>query len=267
MTTLTVDDNPLILQSMEKILTRIDPEGIHLTAESAGAALDLIGGDVPDAAFLDIEMPGGSGLDLAAKLRGLRPDTNLIFITGHSEYAMRAFELYASGYLLKPITEQQVRTALDHLRYPPVKKDPPHLEVRCFGNFEVWYGGAPVRFARSRTKQLFAYLIDRRGALCDMGQILCAIWPEEPDSVSHRSQVRVFVSDLQTTLTRLGVGGVLVRTRGQVGVDPEALECDYYAYLRGDPEAVRQFAGEYMSDYSFGEETLAALLAGSDRRD
>lgn len=259
MKTLTVDDNPMILQSMEKILSRIDPGGEHLTADSGAAALESVAARAPDVAFLDIEMPGGSGLDVAERLRGALPDTNVIFITGHSEYAMQAFQLYASGYLLKPITEAQVRTALDNLRHPIPEPDKRRLTARCFGDFEVWCDGMPIRFSRSKSKALLAFLIDRNGAMCDTEQLLCAIWPEEPGSASRRSQIRVFISDLQTTLTRLGLEKALIRRPGAIGVNREFVNCDYYDYLRGDPEAVRQFRGEYMSQYSFGERTLGTL--------
>ncbi|MBQ6207578.1 MAG: response regulator, partial [Oscillospiraceae bacterium] len=247
MDTLTADDNPMILKAMEKILSRIDPDGEHLTADSGAAAMASVRRKAPDVAFLDIEMPGGDGLDVAFQLRNASPETNVVFITGHSEYAMRAFELYASGYLLKPITEEQVRTALKNLRHPVPQKGKPRLTVRCFGDFEAWLDGVPVRFGRNKSKMLLAFLIDRNGAMCDTGQILCAIWPEEADSVSRRSQARVFISDLQTTLTKLGVGEALVRRHGQIGINTAMVDCDYYQYLRGDPEAVRQFRGEYMN--------------------
>ena len=259
MNTLIVDDNTMILRSMKKMLSKIDPGGTHTTADSGAAAMECIRRKALDVVFLDVEMPGGSGLDVAAHLRTAMPKANVIIITGHSEYAMQALDLYVSGYLLKPITEDQIRTALANLRHPVAKQEPPRLTVQCFGDFEAWCGGTPIRFARSKSKTLLAYLIDRNGAMCDTGQILCALWPEEPDSDSHRNQVRVFVSDLQTTLTKLGVGGALIRGHGQVGINKAAVDCDYYSYLRGDSEALRQFNGEYMNQYSFGEATLAAL--------
>ena len=259
MYTLTADDNPTILESMKTILFRVDPDGEHRTAASGSEALNLIRGLAPDVAFLDIEMPGGSGLDVAFRLRKIKPETNVIFITGYSEYAMQAFELYASGYLLKPITEQQVRRALENLRHPLPKRGEAKLKIQCFGSFEAWSGGVPVCFGRKKTKALLAFLIDRNGAMCDIGQIQCALWPEEPDSVSHRNQIRVFVSDLQTTLTKLNLGGALIRGHGQIGINKDFIDCDYYEYLKGNPKAARQFNGEYMSQYSFGEITLASL--------
>ena len=260
MNTVIVDDNTMILKSMKRLLSHIDPDGVHLTADSAAAAMDCLRRVTPDVAFLDIEMPGGSGLDIASYLRSSMPETNVIIITGHSEYAMQALNLYVSGYLLKPITEEQVRTALNNLRHPVTKRERKRLNVKCFGDFEVWCGGEPVRFGRSKSKMLFAFLIDRNGAMSEPYQILDALWPEEADNPSYRNQLRVFLSDLQTTLTKLGVGNVLIRVRGQVGINTDLVDCDYYDLLRGDFKAVQKFKGEYMSQYSFGETTLAVLM-------
>ena len=261
MLTLTVDDNPASVQAVLKLLSRIDPDGVHRKAESGTEALEIARRQDLDVVFLDIEMPDRSGLEVAERLKSLQPRANIVFLTAHSEYAIQAFGLYASGYLLKPVTESQLRTALENLRYAPSnrqKEGEKRLTVQCFGFFDVWCDGAPVRFGRSKTKQLLAYLIDRNGAMCDTQQMICALWPEEAGS-SYASQVRVFLSDLQTTLTRLGLGGVLVRSHGLVGINKALVDCDYYSYLNGDPDATRKFNGEYMSQYSFGELTLAAL--------
>ena len=268
MVTLTMDDNPAVLQSLDRILARVDPDGTHLSASAGTEALELIRGSAPDVAFLDIEMPDSSGLEVARRLKSLRPLTNLVFITGHSEYAVSAFGLYASAYLLKPITEAQIRSALANLRHPldTSKSDEVNrLRVQCFGSFEVWHGGTPVRFSRSRTKMLLAYLIDRNGAMCDTGQMICALWPEAEHSASYSGQLRVFLSDLQTTLTRLGLGEVLVRSRGTVGINKAMVDCDYYAYLEGSPAAMHRFNGEYMSQYPFGEVTLASLTGNREK--
>ena len=91
--------------------------------------------------------------------------------------------------------------------------------------------------------------------MCDTGQISRAIWQEGPENASRR----MLVSDLQTTLTKLGVGETLVRGHGQIGINTALVDCDYYQYLRGAPDAVRQFHGEYVNQYSFGGSTLATL--------
>ena len=261
MTTLTVDDNPIILRSIQEVLTRLDPEGDHHTADSGEKALALARQLSPDVVFLDIEMPDIHGLEVAQRLYALRKQTNLVFITGHGEYALNAFELYASGFLLKPITQEHLRRALEHLRYPVSDRGgagEKRLKVRCFGQFEVWCGGEPLQFQRSRTKELFAYLIDRNGAMCSTQQLLSILWPESPGNESHASQLRVFIADLQTTLTRCGLAAVLLRRRGWLGVETSLLDCDYYRYLSGEGRGL--FHGEYMSQYAFAEVTLATIF-------
>ena len=263
MITLTVDDNPNVLQSVRDGLLRLDPNGTHRIAASGDEALELVAQFPPDVIFLDVEMPGLNGLEVAQWLNTFRPQTNIVFITGHAEYALSALELYASGFLLKPISEEQLDEALRHLRYPvstSARAFPKRLKAQCFGQFEVWCGDKPVVFQRRKTKELFAYLIDRNGALCSMGQLISFFWPEAPGDTAHASHLRMLIADLQTTLTDCGFGEALVRSRGMLGVNPSLLDCDYFHYLSGSPEGKQSFHGEYMSQYSFGESTLAKLM-------
>ena len=69
-------------------------------------------------AFLDVELYGESGLDLARKLQEVNPRTNIIFLTGHTEYTAEALDLHCSGYLLKPLTPDKIRREIAHLRFP-----------------------------------------------------------------------------------------------------------------------------------------------------
>lgn len=260
MVTITVDDNPKIITPIVNMLKEIDPSGTHMSADSGGEALDLLKRNGVDVVFLDIEMPGLNGLETAMHIRSLYPKTNIVFITGYSEYALEAFSVHASDYLLKPITENQIRGALENLRYPNVPRVDGKVRVQCFGQFEAWYNGKPIKFTRTLTKTLFAYLIDRQGAMCDADQMICAVWPEGVVNQTYSSYLRVLISDLQTTLTMLGVGETLFRSRGMAGINTDMVDCDYYDYLRGDADAIRRYHGEYMTQFEFAEETRYYLL-------
>lgn len=133
------------------------------------------------------------------------------------------------------------------------------LRVQTFGNFEVFCDGQPVHFHRRRTKELFAYLIDRRGAGCTMGQLISVLWEGRPDTESVRSQLRSLITDLRTTLRTLREEAAIIKQRDLIAVDPARVDCDYYRFLAGDPGAVSAFRGEYMTNYSWGETTLGAL--------
>ena len=166
MYTITVDDRELIVTQMKGILCRLDPHGTHLGATTGEAALRLAKEQPLDVAFLDVEMPGDmSGLVLARQLKSRYPRLNIVFITGHQEYAAKAFALDASGYLLKPLTLEAVAHQLSVLRFKPDnQKQNVKIRIRCFGMFEAYCNGAPLDFSYSKSKELLACLVDHNGA-------------------------------------------------------------------------------------------------------
>ena len=124
MYTISVDDRILVARLLRRMLTELDPEGSHLIAVTGKEALYLVESFPIDVALLDVDMPGMNGLELARRIQAIRPRVNIIFVTGYEQYSLKAFELYASGYLLKPVTEKNLAEALAHLRYPVVSYRP-----------------------------------------------------------------------------------------------------------------------------------------------
>ncbi len=259
MYTLTVDDRQLIVLMVQNILKHLEPDGTHLGANSGDEALKLAETNPIDVAFLDVEMPGMNGLELAKKLQERFPLINIVFVTGYKDYMQSAFELYASSYIMKPVTADAVAGALSHLRYRREDIGGRSLTVRCFGSFEVFCNGKPVNFSRSKTKELFAYLVDRKGTACSNDMILGNLWPDEPVTETKKSMLRTLIADLRNGFEAVGEADVIIRGKNGISVDTSKLDCDYYKYLKGDPVAVHQFKGEYMSQYAFAESTCADL--------
>lgn len=260
MMSLVVDDSRLAASSLERVLGRVDPEGICKTALTAAEALEQCRATHVDVVFLDIEMPGTNGLELARKLKVCAPETNVVFVTGYPEYALDAWQTQASAFLVKPVDDADVRSALERLRVPLGPEHGSRLFVQCFGSFEVFYDGVPVEFERHHTKELMAYLVDSRGSMVPTGELVTALWEGLPDTASRRSQLRTLIADLRKTLEGLGYPDMLVKRRGAVAIKLSPAECDYYGFLRGLPEAINRYRGEYMRQYSWAEPT-AALLA------
>ncbi|MDR7270524.1 DNA-binding LytR/AlgR family response regulator [Pelomonas saccharophila] len=126
MRVLIVDDEPAARAKLRRLLaTEVDVAEL-LEAPDAPAALALVGAlpAPPDLALLDIEMPGGNGVQLAAALRqaGVRC---IIFSTAHAEHALQAFELAALDYLLKPYTAERLAAALVRVRELLERPAPP----------------------------------------------------------------------------------------------------------------------------------------------
>jgi two-component system LytT family response regulator len=111
---LIVDDEPVGRQCI-RILLGEDPE-VSIVGEAANgvAALSAVADLTPDLLFLDVQMPGMNGFELLDRLPARRPE--VIFSTAYDEYALRAFEVRAVDYLLKPFTNRRFAEALDHAK-------------------------------------------------------------------------------------------------------------------------------------------------------
>ncbi len=252
MNTLIVDDRQPVVNEVRRILYAIDPEGTHTGVVYAHEALQYAAGHPVDVAFLDIVMPGMNGLELAQGIKKLKGRTNIVFVTGHSEYALEAHMLYASGFLMKPVSKEDVQECLDHLRYP-LEGGRGRVRIQCFGKFEAFYGGVPLPFQRKKTKELLACLVDCRGAMCSNAQIISCLW--EDDRTNHLSYLKNLRADLLATLREADCCDIIVRQRGMIGIVPERIDCDYYDWIAGKPSAVNVYHGEYMGQYSWAEFT------------
>lgn len=262
MHTITVDDRQLVIDMMLRILAQVDPQGEPLGVTNPDEALHITSKTPVDVAFLDIEMPRMGGMDLARAIQEQNPCVNIVFVTSFEKYAVEAFGVHASGYLLKPMTKASVADALAHLRYQPREAQTKPVEVRCFGAFEVLVNGQPVQFGRSKSKELLAYLVDRRGAICTYDMVVGALWPDRRAGASQKSMVRTLLSDIASTFEGLGVPGVVERNgKGGMRVVTDLLDCDYYRHLEGDAQAARSYVGQYMQQYDFAEETAIQLSA------
>ena len=139
MRAIAVDDELYMLEALEEaVRASSDIERVEgFTACSA--ALAYAAENRIDIAFLDINMRGIGGLGLAEKLTALQPRCKIVFCTGYEEYAVSAFQLHVSGYLMKPITPEAVQKEINHIK--GVRAAEKLLTVKCFGNFEVLYDG------------------------------------------------------------------------------------------------------------------------------
>ena len=246
MNVLFVDDEELQLIRLETSVKKVmGGDNVYLRYTNPLIAVEATKTNKIDIAFLDIEMPGVSGVELAKKLKAVNPKVNLIFVTAYNEYAVEAYKLHASGYITKTVNEQKIRAELAALRYPVEIKGNKKVQIKCFGNFEVFVGGEPVKFARKKSKELFAYLVDREGAAINVNELNAVLWEDE----DHKSYCRNLIADIKNTLRSFGVDDVFVKRRSECFIDVDKVDCDAYEYKKGNPNAVRAYRGEYMTQY------------------
>ena len=254
MIAIAVDDEALMLGALVAAIEASPDIREVASFSDCEEALAYAKSNPVDIAFLDINMRGMGGLALAEKIIDARPECKVVFCTGYEEYAIPAFKLHASGYLMKPIAAEDVQGEIDNIK--GVLQKEKMLTVKCFGNFEVYAKDEKVVFKRLKSKELFAFLVDRNGAGMTAKQICAVLFPDDTDDNKNAAYLRQLVLDLKNALKSVGAENVLCHETPCYRVDTSLIKCDYITHLEtGKPE----FRGEYMTQYSWAEETCAML--------
>ena len=259
MRVICVDDENLILQLTVKLCSELpqfsDVQGF-LSAEEALSWLDDHKADV---ALLDIDMPEMDGLTLAAKIKERSPDTAIIFQTGYSQYAVDAFALHASGYLLKPVSKEKIEQEVQYVLQNRSMQRSAHIRAKTFGSFDIFVDGEIVVFPRAKSKELLAYLIDRQGCSVSRVEAFASLWEDAAYDRPMQKQLDVIIRSLRSTLAEYNISEILELKSGYMRVNSDLIDCDLYRFFEGDIDAVNAFRGEYMSAYPWASLTEAYI--------
>ncbi len=252
---LTADDEAPALRLLNKAIATAIPDAEVQGFSDPMSLMDYAAQHGCDVAFLDIEMREMTGLQLARRLKDVHPKANIVFVTGYSQYAVDAFHVSASDYLLKPASAQDITRAMERLRNPISRPSDKRVRVQTFGYFEVYVDGKPLHFQRSKAKELFAFLIDRQGASAKTADIAAVLWEDQPYGRTQLSNTTRIIASMMHTFRDAGLDGVIIKGWNSVAIDTARVECDYYEMLQGDVRAINAYLGEYMTNYSWAEMT------------
>jgi two-component system response regulator AlgR len=111
---LIVDDEPLARMRLKHMLNHLHMEHI-LEASHGQEAITMVASQLPDLIFMDIEMPELNGMEAARVIRQNHPSIPIIFSTAHDDFALKAFDLAAADYLLKPLSIERLKQALERV--------------------------------------------------------------------------------------------------------------------------------------------------------
>jgi len=188
MRAIIVDDEPLILQRFEKMLKELqifkdivcfhDYESLNFYSKR----------HTIDVAFLDIEMPEKNGVMLAQELQSKHKNIKIVFITGHDRYAVKAFEIYALDYIMKPITRERLHNTIQRLMQNMTIEttNSPTIEtsiLNCLGELHYVNHGKnkkiPLeKWRTKKAKELFLYLVHNRNKVINRDTLIELLWPE-----------------------------------------------------------------------------------------
>jgi len=136
------------------------------------------------------------------------------------------------------------------------KKD---LEAKTFGNFTLIYRNKIIKFSRTKSNELVGYLIYKNGSSVNSKELISVLWGDNADSSRYGNNLRNLIVDIKHSLKQLDIQNFFITEYNNFRINPEVVKCDYYDFLAGNKKAINSFAGEFMSQFSWAEETAAFL--------
>ncbi len=280
-----IDDEEIGLDVLDIMLGETGQVNVIGKYQLVQEAIAVCGELQPELIFLDIEMPGISGLDAAVQLSAQCPDASIIFVTAHEQYAVDAFHTDAIGYLLKPVARAKLERTLE--RYAAQRKKQalqapatsvpesvmiehnnkevegvssslsilPVLSLRMMGSLQVNTADGQLLSWRTRkTKELFAFLWHHQGKPVYKFSILEELWGE----VSAQQGQKLLHTSLyymRTLFKTLGYEDVVKYGDERYWIDPAIFRVDLAQLLElmaqqvtasDVQQAIALYSGDYL---------------------
>ncbi|GGD67493.1 response regulator [Paenibacillus nasutitermitis] len=282
MRAMLVDDEALASYDLRRQLEIIGGFEIVAELKDAQEAVRQAESLDPDVVFLDIDMPVLSGIEAAELLQMRLPKLKIVFVTAYDDYAIKAFELNAVDYLLKPVNTGRLRRTVERLQadirqiqlsnesgvgrgLPLPAASPPHTMLRCFQTLELDNGRLEsLPWRTFKAQELFSFLLLHREQLIRKDMLLELLWPEVDYKKGYTQlyttayQIRKTIAALDVTLElksnekgyKLEVNGLPLDVEiweqgvtGNMALTMETL--DRHLYL------TELYRGDYLADYDY----------------
>ncbi|MFD0714067.1 response regulator [Paenibacillus sp. GCM10027626] len=272
MNAIIIDDEPLALRSMERLLGNA---GINVVGSFSNPLKAIEQGlqALPDLAFLDIEMPEMNGLETAERLLSIQPNLQIVFVTAYHDYAIEAFELNALDYLMKPVQPARLNKTLQRIDLPGKKAQPKveqeqQITLRFFKYLHIHHpdkGALPIHWRTTKAQELFAYLVHHRHrAAIRKDELIDLLWADhdlqKASALLHTTvyQVRRTLKQIDPSLQIQFIDGGFRLLLGGVKLDVEEWERSLELIPPLSAETLDQheqllalYTGNYLEDHHY----------------
>lgn len=279
-----VDDENLALMQLERMITNAFTEhGVQDQIQELKSfqlvqqALDYAKQSPPDLIFLDIQMPEITGLEAAEYFQQMLPEVEIIFVTAYDEFAVKAFELNAMDYLLKPVSASRLSKTVNRImarhndKQPQVLDEKPQAKqkIYCFNHIRFQVGDGIIEYPKWRTakaQELFAFLLHHRGEFVPKYSIINMFSPEldkkramtQLYTVIYQIRKCVKEANLEIKIDNDSIQeGYCLRLENTI-IDVEQWEMELNQLQPQDPqyynkleELLYQYEGDYMGNYDY----------------
>ncbi|WP_313894258.1 response regulator [Psychrobacillus sp.] len=268
MKVLIVDDEPIMLLAMKRMLSSIGGVEIVGSFQEVKEVLSFCRNHEVDLAFLDIEIGGEDGIELARNLRFNHADLPIVFTTSHADYAIQAYDIYPLDYMIKPVSKKRlVQTITRAANRSSVSTSPVvnRLKVQALGCLEVCSTHqGPVKWMSKKSEELFAYLLLNRGRSVMKMKVIENIFSNMPFK-NAETYLNTATYQLRKALSIHGFKEIIISGKEKYRLNLSQVDVDFMQFEQGvellskinnDNEAVareleKQFVGELLEDQFF----------------
>ena len=244
MKVIAIDDEISSLQIFLKEIVFIENLECRFFKDDARQILDYVKHNDVSAAFLDVNMPGINGLDLAKKLVEISKGIQIVFVTGVNVVEKdlpASLQSNVLGFIYKPYSFNDVKRYVDL-----IGNNCSYMEAKMFNSFDCFIEGKAIRFSSAKSKELLALLLAYNGKTLEMSDAISQLWPDAPLENAKRLY-RDAVWRLRKTLAEYNVSCVDF-SRAQLSLNKSKVVCDYWDYLKNGEG---NYAGVFCKSYDW----------------
>lgn len=178
-----IDDEYYALKGLEMELSTIDNVEIIGMYDDENRALEDMERLKPDVVFLDIDMPSISGIEMFSLILEKSPHTKIVFVTAYDSYAVKAFELNASDYIVKPVRNDRLIKSIERLmtdKSKNIREEEKNISINCFGPLSIKVNGSNINinWRTKKVEELIAFLSCYKGEFVSKEKIAGTLWPD-----------------------------------------------------------------------------------------
>ena len=260
MRTIIVENEQMMIKRFVRMSEKIEDIDLVGRFEYAEDAVKYCTNNSVELAFLDMDMPTMSGVDLAVKLRQIRPDMVIVFVSAFEKYLWDFNHIGGDYYILKPFDIGILKMAMEKVRLI-AKRQHKDLYIQTFGGFAVFKNGKSIPL-RGKTKEILALVLVRMGKEISNEEIYRTVWKSR--ARCGNSNMNVFhnaLKRLREALKKAECEELLISSRYGQLINTDCFDCDYFKWQNKEIDYKEMTVSAFMPEYSWGEEYLLKVMS------
>lgn len=208
--------------------------------------------------IVDLDNHACEDMNFIKILRAINSDIGITLISKDGRYAVEGFRFEVVTYLLKPIGKEQIVDAMDKMKDRWIREKRGEIYIQTFGSFSISIRGQTINWRNSKTKELFAYLVDARGDNVSSDIIKKTLWPNV-EAKKSSSTFHTTLHNLRKILAKNKIDGLLECSRGSQRVNVDLFKCDFYEFEKEIEKGTKQsyrnafdlYKGNYLENNAY----------------